>query len=374
MAPHLGLGKKKKKADVKGAFSWFESTVNGGVVILTILQNAANFAPVPYLRGAASTTLALIQIGQAVKDNKADFRRLCEDAATLTVVVYESRERSEDPDGWPGAGMQEAVENFLSTLNTIAEFAQAQVERGRFVRVVNSIGDGLKIREFRERLAQAMNRFEVSAHLQSYEVLRLMKNMMENYQIRLSEKAAAVPEDTSAHPLPVVPSEVEQDLPQEQEVWQDEELAERLPAAESRQAEEWAAEREARKREQEAVNEKLQQILRMMENVPPPIQSSSARSDREDSSDDEKIVRMAMKNAADSRADRESRRKDVNAILNGRLAGLNLNGPAGFGYPGRGTSRGPARVTSSGSGNINSSIVYGSHNDNSTVTRINKVK
>jgi hypothetical protein len=50
---------------------------------------------------------------QNVRDNKADFRRLCEDAATLTVVVYESRQRSEDPDGWPGAGLKDVVDSFL---------------------------------------------------------------------------------------------------------------------------------------------------------------------------------------------------------------------------------------------------------------------
>lgn len=49
---------------MEGAFSWFETTVNGGAVVLTILQNAANFAPLPYLRGAASTSLTLIQIAQ----------------------------------------------------------------------------------------------------------------------------------------------------------------------------------------------------------------------------------------------------------------------------------------------------------------------
>ena len=63
MAPHFGFpGKKKKK--VEGEFSWFETTVNGGAVILTILVNASNFAPVPYLRNAAATTLSLIQIAQ----------------------------------------------------------------------------------------------------------------------------------------------------------------------------------------------------------------------------------------------------------------------------------------------------------------------
>jgi hypothetical protein len=53
----------------------------------------------------------------------------------------------------------------LRTLNQIAEFAQAQVDRARFLRVVNSVADGIKIREYRERLAQATNRFEVNENL-----------------------------------------------------------------------------------------------------------------------------------------------------------------------------------------------------------------
>jgi hypothetical protein len=51
--------------------------------------------------------------------------------------------------------------------------------------------------------------------------------------------------------------------------------------------EEWAAEQEARKK-QEAVNKKLQQILRMLENFPEPGPSSKAnRTERESSSDDD---------------------------------------------------------------------------------------
>jgi len=397
MAPHFGLpGKKKKK--VEGSFTWFETTVNGGAVVLSVLQNAANFAPLPYLRGAAATSLTLIQIAQTVKDNRADFRRLCEDAATLTVVVYESRQRSEDPDGWPGAGLKDAVDSFLNTLGMIARFAEAQVERKRFIRVMNSVGDGNKIREFRERLAQAMSRFEVSAHLQSYEILRLIKNMMEDHQNRLNEQIATAPESKEARPLPAVPSDAES--PEErtlldeelakrmaresegdlEQTLRDEELAKSIAAEEKRKAEEQEAEQEARKKEREVVDEKLQQILRLLENGPEPGQTSKDKSEREDSSSDEEgILKMVMKNAADKRADRDSRRKDRDAILSGSLGGLNLNGPAGSahshysGVPGR-RSGGPARVTNKGSGNVNTSTVYGSHNDNSTVTRINKVK
>ena len=54
------------------------------------------------------------------------------------------------------------------TLKTIAEFAEAQVDKARFIRVMNSVGDGNKIREFRERLGQAMNRFEVGGYYYYY--------------------------------------------------------------------------------------------------------------------------------------------------------------------------------------------------------------
>jgi hypothetical protein len=54
-------------------------------------------------------------------------------------------------------------------LAEIGEFAQAQVDRTRLIRVMNSIGGGNKIREFRERLAQAMNCFEVGFAVTSWE-------------------------------------------------------------------------------------------------------------------------------------------------------------------------------------------------------------
>ena len=43
------------------------------------------------------------------------------------------------------------------TLKMIAEYAEAQVDRARFIRVMNSVGDGKNF----ANLAQAINRFEV---------------------------------------------------------------------------------------------------------------------------------------------------------------------------------------------------------------------
>ncbi|SRR5258705_6826865 len=140
-----------------------------------------------------------------------------------------------------------------------------------------------------------MYNLQVSAHLQSYELLRLIKNMMEDHKNRLSEQVASAQEakeDESNHPLPAVPSDTESgadtDEHPEGRLIRDEELAITLAVEEKQIAEEWAAEQEARKKEQEAVNEKLQQILRMPENAPEPGPSSKAnRTEHESSSDDD---------------------------------------------------------------------------------------
>jgi len=66
MAPHFRFPgeKKKKKKKTDSEFTWFETTVNGGAVVLALLRDAASLAPLPYLRGAAATTLSIIQIAQ----------------------------------------------------------------------------------------------------------------------------------------------------------------------------------------------------------------------------------------------------------------------------------------------------------------------
>jgi hypothetical protein len=202
----------------------------------------------------------------------------------------------------------------------------------------------------------------------------LIKNMMEDHKNRLSEQVATLQEakdDESNHPLPAVPSDTESDDQREEQVLRDGELAITLATEERRKVEEQerAAEEEARRKEQDAVNEKLQQILRMLENAPEPGPSPQAKStERESSGDEENIVKMTMKHASDKKADREARRKDLDTIL--KPPPTPHNPYADIAALRAGVSR--LKITSKNSGNVNTSTVYGSHNDNSTVTRISK--
>ena len=182
--------------------------------------------------------------------------------------------------------------------------------------------------------------------------------MMEDYKDRLNEQLVSSKEDECDRPLPAVPSEEKPNERDEEEKHESEE-----------KAAEKEAEQEARRNEQETVNEKLQQILRMLENGPEPGQSPKAKSEREDSSSDEEgILKVIMKNAAERKAGRESRKMDLDEILK-------LNGSAPNPYSDIASLHsGVSNLRLTNSGNVNSSVVYGSHNDNSTVTRITKGK
>ena len=209
----------------------------------------------------------------------------------------------------------------------------------------------------------------MSAHLLSYEVLRLVKKMMEEYKDRLNEQIAR-----PIRPLPDLPDQVSESEDQSQRDKEEERLLE------ARKLE--AEEREAKKKEADAVNKKLQQILHMLEKEPQKHNRARSESEGEGkSSDDECIVKMAMEDAAKKRAGREARRKDRDPMLSPfQMGGFNIYGPGSPHYvPGYlshgipGTRAGvPARLRNTNSGNVNTTTIYGSHNDNSTVTRISE--
>jgi len=54
-----------------------------------------------------------------------------------------------------------ALTYLVRTLESIKEFARSQVDRSRFIRVMKYVRDSNKIKDYRERLEAAMNRFEV---------------------------------------------------------------------------------------------------------------------------------------------------------------------------------------------------------------------
>ncbi|KAF9523090.1 hypothetical protein CPB83DRAFT_899074 [Crepidotus variabilis] len=172
--------------------NWFETSVNGGTMVLALLKDAADKIPAPYVKEAIGYTLAIIRIVQNVKDNKNDFQLIAIDAATLVAHVYRSYEKSEDKAHWPGKQLQEDLEFLVGTLLDIQLFAEARADNSMLHRVFNKDGDTKKIREYRTKLNHAMASFQVVAQLQTYELLRLLKDKVDSdlYQAKTSQESA----------------------------------------------------------------------------------------------------------------------------------------------------------------------------------------
>ncbi|KAJ3512501.1 hypothetical protein NLJ89_g3485 [Agrocybe chaxingu] len=153
----MGKGKKKKE---KGT-DWLEAGVQGGAILLALVKEAAEFAPIPYLKIAAGTTLKIVTTVQAVKDNKADYQRLAQDATEIIAVVWRSYQKAGDPTTWP-QDKAEMVTDLVTTLHMILGHVEDQVKRSRTMRVIYSVADTVKIKEYRERLQAAISKFEGS--------------------------------------------------------------------------------------------------------------------------------------------------------------------------------------------------------------------
>ena len=55
----------------------------------------------------------LIDKIKAVKDNKEEFERLAEDAASIVFAVWRSYEKSEDKKNWPGPHLDDVIIDLL---------------------------------------------------------------------------------------------------------------------------------------------------------------------------------------------------------------------------------------------------------------------
>ncbi|CAA7263498.1 unnamed protein product [Cyclocybe aegerita] len=176
---------RKKKSSKRNRTDKLDAAVQAGTLLLALVKEAAEFAPIPYLKIAAGTTLKIVNTVQAVKDNKAEFQHLAQDCLEIIAVAWKSYQRVGDPDKWP-KDTAEMVENLVTTLSSILDFVEGQVDRKRTIRVFYSIADVGKIKEYRERLQAAISKFQVSSHLSIQDTLYLLLKGQSDIHARLT--------------------------------------------------------------------------------------------------------------------------------------------------------------------------------------------
>ncbi|KAF8185717.1 hypothetical protein BJ912DRAFT_972966 [Pholiota molesta] len=162
--------------------SWTDAGLQGGSFLLTIVQSAAQLAPVPYLQQAAGSALFIINTVAAVKNNKGDFDRLAQDAVTLVAVIWRAYERSNNKEEWPSRDLRDMILEFCSTLDSITEFAKERGSRKWMFRTFYSSNDRQRISEYRERLTSAVQTFQVATDLNVNEMVsELLQNQKKNH-------------------------------------------------------------------------------------------------------------------------------------------------------------------------------------------------
>ena len=134
-----------------------------------------------------------------MKDNKADFKRLGHSATSIVAAVWQAYERSPNKAFWPPRELSEVIRELMlcvrcllcflpyllirlglpSTLDDIREFIDDRIKKSRTIRFITTVTDRAKIQEYRERLDDAISKFEVSDQKLSMDILMRLTG---NYQ------------------------------------------------------------------------------------------------------------------------------------------------------------------------------------------------
>ncbi|KAJ7350603.1 hypothetical protein DFH08DRAFT_113658 [Mycena albidolilacea] len=148
--------------------------------VFATLSTAASFSPLPFLQEACGLALVLLNTVRGARDNKEGFKALANDACELVsaiVCVYNDMEK----DGQkPSLGLGKAVDDLISLLKTINQFAQKHVAKGTFQRIVRIQTETNKIQQYRQRLRQALDVFGLQSSITIHEtVVQILQEIRE---------------------------------------------------------------------------------------------------------------------------------------------------------------------------------------------------
>ncbi|KAK7057617.1 hypothetical protein R3P38DRAFT_2842050 [Favolaschia claudopus] len=171
-----------------------DKTFDISATVLATLTTAAQFTPVPFLQDASVLALALLNTVRQARDNKESFKALANDACELVsaiICVYNDMEK----DGLkPSLGLKKHVEDLISLLQTINQFAQKHVAQGMLTRIIRIQTETNKIQQYRMRLRQALDVFGLQSTISIHEtVVSILQELREQEKARQDAPQPASP-------------------------------------------------------------------------------------------------------------------------------------------------------------------------------------
>ncbi|KAF9495929.1 hypothetical protein BDN71DRAFT_807031 [Pleurotus eryngii] len=154
---------ENKKAARRANYKDMTQDVAG--IVISTLEQAALFAPVPYLQQAAGMAITLVDMVQTTSDNKSAFKALAADACGLVYTATNVwKDRGKDGNKIP-QDLENHLRELLKEMRDTMDFAKARAARGYLARVVSYKSDAGRILSHRLRLKDALDRFGMQSHI-----------------------------------------------------------------------------------------------------------------------------------------------------------------------------------------------------------------
>lgn len=132
-----------------------------GEQALNLLQNAANYVPVPGIAVAAGVALSIVNIVQNVRSNKDDFISIGKDSCVIVVTVIQ-RVNISQAEQFASASLailQQDADQLVADMKTIEACVKKHRKRSLVKRLLNHQADQDVVQECRDRLQHAITLF-----------------------------------------------------------------------------------------------------------------------------------------------------------------------------------------------------------------------
>ncbi|KAJ7262075.1 hypothetical protein C8J57DRAFT_1633663 [Mycena rebaudengoi] len=170
---------------------------------IAVAATAAEFTPFPYIHQLSSLASSILNSIQAVKDNKAAFKRLATDAYELVHAV----KNMADEGRTISFLLKRNLEDLVATLTAINDFALRHTSRGFFRRLISRSTDAAEIKEFQGRISQSLTVFELKTQIRTHENIVEMREELRLWSLERRDPPAAPDASPIAPPaLPTPPA------------------------------------------------------------------------------------------------------------------------------------------------------------------------
>ncbi|KAG9227140.1 hypothetical protein CCMSSC00406_0004321 [Pleurotus cornucopiae] len=181
-----------------------DMTQDIAAIVISTLEQAALFAPIPYLQQAAGMAITLVDMVQTTSDNKPAFKALAADACGLVYTATNVwKDRGKDGNKIP-QDLENHLRELLKEMRDTMDFAEARAARGYLARFVSHKSDAERILSHRLRLKDALDRFGMQSHITVRDAVSRIQDQQDAILAALNRNSSMTDGTSSESPQTVL--------------------------------------------------------------------------------------------------------------------------------------------------------------------------